>query len=140
MNQQISRLRGMKNTSNTTPTIVGAGFATGLGTTFAAGFINPAAWLGTLGMAAGAAANLGMGKLWTSPAFVKLMTGLGKASASRNPNAVSSQVGRLAKFAATNPEFSEPVQSILRQIANDNTVPKLAASPDNRPAATAAIS
>jgi hypothetical protein len=45
------------------------------------------------------------------PAFVRLMTGYGKASLSGwGPNAVQSQVGRLAKLAATNPEFSEPIE------------------------------
>jgi hypothetical protein len=71
-----------------------------------------------------------MGKLWTNPGFVKLMTGLGRASMTGNENAVRSQVGRLSKFAATNPEFSEPVQRILRQIANDNTVARSVASPN----------
>jgi hypothetical protein len=59
------------------------------------------------------------------------MTGLGKASLSNNPNAVQSQVGRLSKFAASNPEFSEPVQAILRQIANDNFTQAAASQPDN---------
>jgi hypothetical protein len=83
-----------------------------------------------LGLAAAGGANYGMAKLWTSPAFVRLITGYGRAAASGNRAAVQSQVGRLAKFAATNPEFSEPVQAILRQVSNDNFVGPLAASPD----------
>jgi hypothetical protein len=124
MNQQLSRIKGLTNTSNTTPTMIGSGVIAAGGI---AAVTHPMA---ILGLVAGGAANFGMAKLWTSPQFVKLITGLGRASLSANPNAVASQVGRLSKFAATNPEFSEPVQRILRQIANDNTVARSVASPN----------
>jgi hypothetical protein len=129
MNQQLSRIKGLSNTSNTTPTMIGSGLVAAGGV---AAVTHPMALLGLVG---GGVANFVMAKAWTSPQFVRLVTGLGRASITGNENAVRSQVGRLSKFAATNPEFSEPVQSILRQIANDNA-PRLGsavASPDERP-------
>jgi hypothetical protein len=124
MNQQLARIKGLSNTSNTTPTMIGSG-------AIAAGGITAVSHpMALLGLAAAGGANYGMAKLWTSPAFVRLITGYGRAAASGNRAAVQSQVGRLAKFAATNPEFSEPVQAILRQVSNDNFVGPLAASPD----------
>jgi hypothetical protein len=120
--QQLGRVKGLTNTSNTTPTMIGSGVIAAGGL---AAISHPMA---LLGLAAAGGANYGMAKLWTNPGFVRLMTGLGKASLSQNTNAVQSQVGRLAKFAAQNPEFSEPVQHILRQIANDNFVGRIAAS------------
>jgi hypothetical protein len=129
MNQQLSRIKGLTNTSNTTPTMIGSGVIAAGGL---ASVTHPSAILAIL---AGGAANYGMAKLWTNSQFVRLFTGLGKASLSANPNAISSQVGRLSKFAAKNPEFSEPVQHILRQIANDNA-PRMGsavASPDGGP-------
>jgi hypothetical protein len=125
MNQQLARLKGLSNSSNTTPTMIGSAAITAGGL---AAVSHPMAVLGIIG---GGAANYGMAKLWTSPAFVRLMTGLGRASASGSQHAVQSQVGRLAKFAAANPEFSEPVQAILRQVSNDNFVGPLAASPNS---------
>jgi hypothetical protein len=121
--QQLGRVKGLTNSSNTTPTMIGSGAIAAGGL---AAVNHPVALLAILG---GGAVNYGMAKAWTNPSFVRLITGLGKASLSQNPNAVQSQVGRLAKFAATNPEFSEPVKAILRQIANDNTVAGVAASP-----------
>jgi hypothetical protein len=128
MNQQLGLIKGLANTSNTGATMFGG--STMLAGTLAA--FNPTA---AATFAGGIAGNYAVGKLWTNPTFVRLMTGLGRASMTANPNAVNSQVGRLAKFAASNPEFSEPVQAILRQIANDNApqVGKAIASPDQGP-------
>lgn len=123
MNQQLMRLKGLTNTSNTTPTMIGSGAVA------AGGLAAVSHPMALLGLVAAGGANFGMAKLWTNPAFVRLVTGLGRASLSANPNAVQSQVGRLAKFAATNPEFSEPVQAMLRQIANDNSLVGAVASP-----------
>jgi hypothetical protein len=67
--------------------------------------------------------NYAMGKAWTNPAFVRLATGYTRAAASGNANAVRSQVGRLQKLATTNPELREGIESILRNIANDNVAP-----------------
>jgi hypothetical protein len=123
MVQQLGRVKGLTNTSNTTPTMIGSGVIAAGGL---AAISHPMAILGLLGAGG---ANYGMAKLWTNPAFVRLVTGLGRASLSPSQNAVQSQAGRLARFAATNPEFSEPVQAILRHIANDNFVGTVAASP-----------
>jgi hypothetical protein len=124
MNQQLARIKGLSNTSNTTPTMIGSGAIAAGGI---AAISHPMA---LLGLVAAGGANYGMAKLWTNPGFVRLVTGLGRASASGSEHAVQSQVGRLAKFAAANPEFSEPVQAILRQVSNDNFVGPLAASPN----------
>jgi hypothetical protein len=124
MNQQLARIKGLSNTSNTTPTMIGSGAIAAGGI---AAISHPMA---LLGLVAAGGANYGMAKLWTNPGFVRLVTGLGRAGASGSQHAIQSQVGRLAKFAAANPEFSEPVQAILRQVSNDNFVGPLAASPN----------
>jgi hypothetical protein len=69
-----------------------------------------------------------MARAWTSPKFVNLVTGYGRALASGNQNAVKSQVGRLSKLAATNPELRAPISNLLKSLANDNAVPSIAAS------------
>lgn len=127
MNQQLSRLKGLNNTSNTASSMFGGGAMLSAG----AAISNPALGIKMgAGLAGTMAANLGMAKLWTSPAFVKLITGYGRAVVSGNANAIQSQVGRLSKLAATNPEISEPLQALLRNLANDNPVPAIAASPN----------
>lgn len=118
---KLGRLKGLANTSNTSPNVVGSGILM----TAAASIMNPILGAKLAGTLAG---NYAMGKLWTNPSFVRLVTGYGRAAASGNQHAVQSQIGRLAKFAAQNPEFSEPVQAILRQVSNDNFVGPLAAS------------
>lgn len=134
-NQQLSRVKGLTNTSNTTPTMIGSGFTGAVGTTAALGFLNPSVWLATLGLVAGAGANNLMARLWTSPIGVRLVTGLVRAQSSGNANAVSSQVGRLQKLATTNPELREPIERLLKSVANENapSVGSLVASPDQGP-------
>jgi hypothetical protein len=80
-------------------------------------------------------ANYAMGKLWTSPAFVRLATGYTRAAASGNENAVRSQIGRLQKLATTNPELRAGIEHVLRSIANDNApmAGQIAASPNQGP-------
>jgi hypothetical protein len=90
--------------------------------------------LAGLGIQAGAnALNFGFAKLWTTPKFVQWATGYSRAAASGNPNAVRSQVGRLSKLAATDPELRAPIESLLKNIANDNAVPSIAASSNANP-------
>jgi hypothetical protein len=129
--QQLARVKGLTNTSNTTPTMIGSGFVTALGGSAAVGFLNPMAWLGTAAMAGGAGLNNVMARAWTSPKFVNLITGGAKAAASGNANAVRSQIGRLQKLATTNPELREGVEHFLRSIANDNVAQGAAASTGN---------
>jgi hypothetical protein len=124
MNQQLSRIKGLTNTSNTTPTMIGSGVIAAGGI---AAVTHPMA---ILGIVAGGAANFGMAKLWTKSAVRKAHDRPWQGVTERQSERGSSQVGRLSKFAATNPEFSEPVQRILRQIANDNTVARSVASPN----------
>lgn len=128
VNQQLSRLKGLNNTSQTAPVMFGGSALL----TAASALVNP-----LLGVKMGGvlAANYAMGKLWTSPAFVRLATGYTRAMASGNQNAVKSQVGRLSKLATTNPELREGIQQVLRSIANDNapTPGVVAASPNEGP-------
>ncbi len=130
VNQQLARVKGLTNTSNTTPTMIGSSIMGGAGVATAMG--QPMVLLGVVG---GGIANNAMARVWTSPKFVNLMTGFTKAAASGNQNAVKSQIGRLQKLAVTNPELRGGIESLLKSIANDNA-PKLgsvAASPDQGP-------
>jgi hypothetical protein len=122
VNQQLSRMKGLTNSSNTTPTMIGSGVVG------ASGIMAATHPLALAVPIAGAAANYGMAKLWTSPQFVRLLAGYSKALASGNESAVRSQVGRLSKLAATNPELREPLEALLKRVANDNVVPEVAAS------------
>jgi hypothetical protein len=128
MNQQLARIKGLSNTSNTTPTMIGSGL---VGAGGVAAVTHPMVLLGMIG---GGVANYGMARFWTTPIAVKLLTGYGRAVASGNANAVNSQVGRLAKLASTNPELSAPIKQLLSAL-NDNA-PRMgsaAASPDGGP-------
>lgn len=127
MTQQLGRVKGMTNTSNTTPTMIGSGVIAAGGI---AALSHPMA---LLGIAGGGVVNNLMARAWTSPTFVNLVTGYGRAVASGNANAVRSQVGRLSKLAATDPELRAPIESLLKNIANDNAVPSIAASSNANP-------
>jgi hypothetical protein len=97
---------------------------------------HPVAALTTAVAGAGTAlGGFGMARLWTNPQFVRLITGYSKAVAAGNDNAVRSQIGRLGKLAATNPNLREPLEALLKRVANDNAarVGSAAASPDQRP-------
>lgn len=124
MTQQLSRIKGLNNTSNSAPVMFGGGTIL----TAAASLLNPILGLklgGTL------AANYGLGKLWTTPAVVRLLTGYGRAVASGNQNAVKSQIGRIGALAATNPELREPLIMLQQKLlsgANDNLTSGIAAS------------
>jgi hypothetical protein len=73
-------------------------------------------------------AQAGGAKLLASPKYAQWLAGLSSAAMSGNQNAVRSQVGRLSKLAATDPELRAPIESLLKSIANDNAVPSIAAS------------
>jgi hypothetical protein len=133
-NQQLSRVKALTNTSQTTPTYLGASaIKTAAGGAGAALVItNPllalkAAIVGT----AAAGLNYGAAKLWTWTPFIRWATGYTKTLASGNANAMRSQAGRLAKLAATNPELREPLIRLQQRLfANDNFAPALSANPD----------
>lgn len=127
-NQQLQRVKGLANTSNTAPVVFGGSALLTAG----AAITNPI--LGAK-LAATLGGNYAMGKLWTHAPFVRWATGFTKAYASGNPNAVKSQVGRLQKLAVANPELRGGVEQLLRSFANDNASRsgRLAASPDERP-------
>lgn len=125
MTQHLGRIKGLTNTSNTTPTMIGSGVVAASGV---AAVTHPSALLAIF---AGGVANYGMAKAWTNPKFLGLVTGYGRAVASGSPHAVKSQVGRLSKLAATNPELRAPIESLLKNIANDNAMVGVAASDSN---------
>jgi hypothetical protein len=132
VSQQLARVKGLTNTSNTTPTMIGSGVIAASGV---AAVTNPMALLAVVG---GAAANYGMVKLWTAPVFVRWLTGYSKALASGSPGAVKSQLGRLSKIGTTNPTLREAVVSLEQQLiraANDNAgrAGQVAASPNEGP-------
>ena len=119
-NQQLSRVKGLANSSNTAPVVFGGSAIL----TAATAITNP-----LLGVQMGAtiAANHALGKLWTNQPFVNWATGYTKALASGNQNAVKSQMGRLTKLATTNPELRDLIQTLVRNTANDNVGSQAAA-------------
>jgi hypothetical protein len=121
VNQRLQKVNALRNTSNTAGNLTAAGTVG----TMAASLGSPLLGAKLLGVMAG---NYGMAKAWTNPAFVRLMTGYSKAVASGNQNAVRSQIGRIGKLAATNPDLREPLEALLKRVANDNAVPQVAAS------------
>jgi hypothetical protein len=121
VNQRLQKVNALRNTSNTAGNLTAAGTVGVMG----GAAMNPLLGAKMLGVMAG---NYGMAKLWTNPQFVRLVTGYSKALASGNESAVRSQVGRLSKLAATNPELREPLEALLKRVANDNVVPQVAAS------------
>jgi hypothetical protein len=121
VNQRLQKVNALRNTSNTAGNLTAAGTVG----TMAASLGNPLLGAKLLGVMAG---NYGMAKAWTNPAFVRLMTGYSKAVASGNEDAVRSQIGRIGKLAATNPDLREPLEALLKRVANDNVVPQVAAS------------
>lgn len=128
MNQQLARVKGLTNTSNTTPTMIGSGV---IGATGMLAVAHPAALAIPI---LGGTVNYGMAKLWTTPKFVSLITGYGRAVASGNQNAVKSQIGRLGKLAATNPELRQPLIALQQKLlsgANDNAMMGAVASQPN---------
>jgi hypothetical protein len=128
VSQQLARVKGMTNTSNTTPTMIGSGFLAAGG---AAAVSHPIALLPIIG---GTVANNLMARLWTSPKFVNWATGYARAVVNGNAGAAANRMGLLSKMAATNPELREPIMALLRT-ANDNLprVGTAVASPDQRP-------
>jgi hypothetical protein len=128
--QQLSKVKGLANTSNTTPTLLGSSMIGGAGVATALG--HPTAILALIG---GGITNNLMAKLWTSPMFVNLMTGFSKAVAAGNKGAIKSQIGRLNKLASTNPELRQGIETFLKNLANDNAplAGQVAASPNQGP-------
>jgi hypothetical protein len=119
VNQRLTKVNALRNTSQTAGSMMAAGTVGVLGLAS----IHPGAAAALMVEMAG---NYGMAKVWTNPGFVRLATGFARA---QSPSAAKVQIGRMAKFAAKNPELREPIQAILRNIANDNFVGKMAASP-----------
>jgi hypothetical protein len=125
VNQRLMKVNALRNTSNTTPNMIGAGLMGGAGLAIAT---HPGALLAVMGEMG---VNYGMAKAWTNPKFVRLVTGFAKAN---SPNAVKSQIGRLSKLAATNPELRQPIVALQQKLlsgANDNAMMGAAASSAN---------
>lgn len=122
INQQLGRVRGLNNTSGTTPTMIGSGVLAAGGV---AAISHPSALLALIG---GGIVNNVMARAWTNPKFVNLITGYSRAAISGSSAAAKSQVGRLQKLAATNPELREPIERVLKTVANENFTSSVAAS------------
>lgn len=120
VNQRLAGTNALRNTSNTAPGLLAGGV---MGTMGVAA-LNPLLGAKLLG---GMAANFGMAKVWTNPRFVQWATGYTKAVASGNERAVKQQIGRLSKLGTTNPELRGVIETIVRNSANDNVGPRLAA-------------
>lgn len=121
--ESLARVNALRNTSNTVPNMVGAG-------TISAALLNP---IMGVKLAAGAAANYSLAKLWTNPRFVKWATGytrMAKAAAASGgqPN-VSKQLTLLQKVAAAEPAIAQDALGLQQYLAQQfNQVPgKLAA-------------
>jgi hypothetical protein len=72
MTQQLGRVKGLTNTSNTTPTMIGSGV-------IAAGGIAAVSHPMALAWHRGGRRPTTMARAWTSPKFVNLVTGYGRA-------------------------------------------------------------
>ena len=136
VNQRLQKVNALRNTSNTAGGLVAAGTATAMTapiTMVMMGHPLMAAGTAAAGVST-AAGGYAMARLWTNPQFVRLVTGYSKALASGDENAVRSQIGRIGKLAATNPDLREPLIALQQRLlnhANDNTVGRVAASPNS---------
>lgn len=127
VNQRLMKVNALRNTSNTAANLTAAGTVGSMAMSLA----NPLVGAKLLTVMGG---NYAMAKAWTNPAFVRLMTGYTKAVASGNQAAVRSQIGRLAKLAATNPDLREPLIALQqRLLTNDNAPFGVAASGESNP-------
>jgi hypothetical protein len=125
VNQRLANSNALRNTSNTASGMFGGGALL----TAASTLFNPVVGAKLAGVMT---SNFAMAKLWTNPGFVRWATGFSRAT---NPAAAKSQIGRLAKIAATNPELREPLAAIQQRLlsaVNDNfTAPIAASGSDN---------
>lgn len=124
VNQRLEGTNALRNTSQTAGSLTAVGSVGGVG----ASVVNP---LLGLKLAAGAALNYGMAKLWTNPGFVRWATGYTKSIASGNANAIKGQAGRLRTLAAQNPALRGEIETLERSLisaANDNLTHGVAAS------------
>jgi hypothetical protein len=123
VNQRLANSNALRNTSQTVPNFIGTGFAGVAGGAAVTGNLSALFAIG-----AEALGNFGMAKAWTSPSFVRWATGFSKST---TPQAAKSQIGRLSKIAATNPELRGELMAIQQKLlsaVNDNFTPSIAAS------------
>jgi hypothetical protein len=127
VNQRLMKVNALRNMSQTAGSLTSAGLVSAL----PLALFSPKA---ALGLGAEMIGTATIAKLWTNPEFVRLATGFSKAAATGNSAAAKSQIGRIAKLAATNPELREPIMALQQKLlsaVNDNfTAPIAASSPD----------
>lgn len=128
----LAQNNSLRNTSGTAPGITGSGAVAG----FAATLLSPI--LG-LKIAAGAAANYSLAKLWTNPKFVRWATGYtrmvkGAAKAGGQPN-TSKQLDLLKKLAASEPAIAQDALGLQQYLAQQfaQSPQKLAAEEGQEP-------
>jgi hypothetical protein len=129
INQQLAKVKGMANTSQTAPNILGARAIEGVtsGAVAIGLFTHPLLTIGALiGAGAGAAGNYGLAKLWTSPRFVKWATGYTKmlAGAARSgkaldPSKVETQMGLLDRLGRAEPGIAPNIAEVKRRLSEN---------------------
>jgi hypothetical protein len=129
INQQLAKVKGMANTSQTAPNILGARAIESLtGGAVAVGlFTHPLLTIGALiGAGAGAGANYGLAKMWTSPRFVRWATGYSKmlAGAARSgkdldPSKVATQMGLLDRIGRAEPGLAPNLAEVKRRLSEN---------------------
>lgn len=131
--ESLAKVNALRNTSQTVPNMVGAG-------TISAALLNPI--LGAK-IAAGAAANYSLAKLWTNPRFVKWASGYARmakaAAASGGQPNVSKQMELLKKVAVAEPAIAQDALGLQRYLAQkfSESPGRLAAEDQSEPVESA---
>jgi hypothetical protein len=121
VNQRLSNVNALRNTSQTAPNMSGR-MADAAITGAAFGMLtNPKVGVGVaVGKLALGALNYAAAKLWTNPAFVRWATGYTQVAAGGNPAAVASQIGRLRQIAVADPTLRQPLTDLQQRLLSGN--------------------
>jgi hypothetical protein len=139
VSQRLAGSNALRNTSNTAPVAIGAGTIGVVAAKVGGALTDPGTALAALfGLGATAGANYAMGRLWTSPQFVRWATGYTRLARTGSANGLRSHIGRLSGMAARNPAIAQDLtgfQQLLMRAINDNApmAGRVAASPNERP-------
>lgn len=132
--ESLSKVNALRNTSQTTPNMIGAA-------TIASALMHPI----TVGipMTGGAAATYSLAKLWTKPQFVRWATGYtrmvkGAVAAGGQPN-VGKQLELLKKVAVAEPAIAQDALGLQRYLAQQfsGSPGRLAAEDQSKPVESA---
>lgn len=122
--QRLAGTNALRNTSNTTPGMIGAGAVGGAGAVIWNGLMSP---LTAIGSAAGLAGNYYLAKVWTNPGFVRWATGYtkmaGGASRSRflAPSTRQRMRQRLGNLARSSPDIADAIYDLDHRLFGDST-------------------